>query len=148
MTEDTKMFSISNLYGDTTVISRLKALFGEAQVASLYKWVSINKLILSNIDLYINVSPLAVEPATEKELKGSVCITGKFNVPRETLEKRLQAAGYTVMDSVSRNTNFLLCGEKAGSKLTKAKKLGVEVYTSIDDLIGCCGSKTEYPCPL
>jgi DNA ligase (NAD+) len=31
--------------------------------------------------------------------------------------------------SVSRNTDFLICGEKAGSKLSKAQSLGVKVLT-------------------
>jgi DNA ligase (NAD+) len=46
---------------------------------------------------------------------------------REEAKELIEAAGGKVAGSVSRKTNFLLAGEDAGSKLTKAGELGVKV---------------------
>ena len=55
-------------------------------------------------------------------------ITGTLSaMTREEAREMLQAAGAKVSGSVSAKTDYLLAGEKAGSKLTKAEKLGVEV---------------------
>jgi DNA ligase (NAD+) len=39
----------------------------------------------------------------------------------------IEAAGGRVTGSVSKSTNFLVAGEEAGSKLEKAKSLGVDI---------------------
>ncbi|MDD3144576.1 MAG: NAD-dependent DNA ligase LigA [Candidatus Gracilibacteria bacterium] len=58
----------------------------------------------------------------------SVCITGSFEgFSRDELAKKLEEVGGKFITSVSKNTDFLLAGEKAGSKLEKANSLGVKV---------------------
>nr|MBP3725391.1 hypothetical protein [Campylobacter sp.] len=37
--------------------------------------------------------------------------------------------GGKVIGSISKNTDFLLCGQNAGSKLDKAKNLGIKVLS-------------------
>ena len=46
----------------------------------------------------------------------------------------IRDAGGNVTSSVSKNTNFLLAGEEAGSKLDKAKELGVKVISEAEFL--------------
>ncbi|HNY32581.1 MAG TPA: NAD-dependent DNA ligase LigA [Fibrobacteria bacterium] len=56
-----------------------------------------------------------------------VVITGTLSRPRDEIKSRLEAAGAKVTDSVSKKTSLLLAGAEAGSKLEKAKSLGVRV---------------------
>jgi DNA ligase (NAD+) len=62
-------------------------------------------------------------------LSGKVfVITGTLaTLKRDEAKKLIQQAGGQVTDSVSSRTDYLLAGEKAGSKLAKAEKLSVTV---------------------
>jgi len=65
---------------------------------------------------------------TEGPLLGKrVVITGTLQRPRSYFVERLEAAGGTFTSSVSKNTDYVLAGEEAGSKLDKARELGVPV---------------------
>ncbi len=58
----------------------------------------------------------------------TVVITGTLSVMnRNQLKEILQGLGAKVTNSVSKNTNYLICGRDAGSKLEKATKLGVTI---------------------
>jgi DNA ligase (NAD+) len=54
-------------------------------------------------------------------------ITGTLSRPRDQIKAELEALGAKVTGSVSKNTDYLLAGEEAGSKLAKALDLGVPV---------------------
>lgn len=54
-------------------------------------------------------------------------ITGTLSKSRDLIKADIVTAGGIVSDSVSKKTNFLVAGEKAGSKIDKAQKLGVTV---------------------
>jgi DNA ligase (NAD+) len=54
-------------------------------------------------------------------------ITGTLGQPREHFEELIRANGGKTSGSVSKKTTYLLRGEEAGSKLTKAQELGVKV---------------------
>nr|MBA2714137.1 NAD-dependent DNA ligase LigA [Rubrobacteraceae bacterium] len=54
-------------------------------------------------------------------------ITGTLDRPRNYYVERLEAAGGTFTSSVSKNTDYVLAGEEAGSKLERARELGVPI---------------------
>jgi len=63
-----------------------------------------------------------------KPLTGkSFVITGTLSEDRKTIAARIEAAGGRVRGSVSKNTDYLVAGENAGSKLAKAQELGVKI---------------------
>lgn len=58
-----------------------------------------------------------------------IVLTGTFEqMKRSEAKKALEGLGADVTSSVSKNTDMLFAGAKAGSKLTKAESLGVAVY--------------------
>ena len=76
-----------------------------------------------------DVERLASGHALDTEFSGkTVVITGTLpNLSRDEAKDKLLAVGAKVTGSVSAKTDYLLAGDKAGSKLTKAEKLGVQV---------------------
>jgi DNA ligase (NAD+) len=56
----------------------------------------------------------------------TICITGTFDIPRDAIKTQLEARGANVVDTITSSTNILLAGEKAGSKLEKARAKGIE----------------------
>ncbi len=66
--------------------------------------------------------------ASSAFLGKTIVITGTLpTLSREEAKQKLLAAGAKVTGSVSAKTDYLLAGDKAGSKLAKAEKLGVPV---------------------
>jgi len=80
---------------------------------------------------------IEVQVVEQAELKGvadgvfvgkTLVITGTLPpLSRDQAKERLLAAGAKVSGSVSAKTDYLLAGDKAGSKLSKAEKLGVSI---------------------
>ena len=64
-------------------------------------------------------------------------LTGTLSLPRDQVKKTIEAAGGRVSGSVSKKTDYVIAGTDAGSKLDKAKELGVTVIGEKDlaDLI-------------
>jgi DNA ligase (NAD+) len=59
-------------------------------------------------------------------------ITGSLSRPRRELKEELEKLGAVVAGSVSRKTSYLVAGEKSGSKLAKARELGVKVINETE----------------
>ena len=70
------------------------------------------------------------EPAavTEQPLTGKTFVlTGALGRPRDDVKAELVSLGAKVTGSVSKKTNYVVVGEDPGSKLAKARDLGVKV---------------------
>ena len=79
--------------------------------------------------LEMGVRPEEVQKAQGGALSGmTLVVTGTLpTLSRQEAEQLIRDHGGTAASSVSKKTHFLVCGEKAGSKLDKAQKLGVPV---------------------
>lgn len=73
--------------------------------------------------------PVSAQASEELALAGKVyVITGTLSImSRDDAKNHIQALGGKVTGSVSAKTDCLIAGEKAGSKLTKAQGLGIDI---------------------
>ena len=57
-------------------------------------------------------------------------MTGKVEpYTRSGINEKIESLGAHAGSSVSKKTDYLVCGENAGSKLAKARELGIKVLT-------------------
>jgi DNA ligase (NAD+) len=65
-------------------------------------------------------------------------LTGTMNLPRDQVKKAIEDAGGRVSGSVSKKTDYVIAGTDAGSKLDKAKELGISVIgeQDLDEILG------------
>lgn len=104
---------------------------GEIVAKSIYDFFEDEKII-SNIEELLN---LGVKPYYEEEridenpfMGKTIVVTGSLNnYSRGEIKDKLQSLGAKVSSSVSKNTDYVLVGEKPGSKYEKAIELGVKV---------------------
>lgn len=111
---------------------------GEISAKSIYDFLH-NKKTLKLIDdlLDAGVNPVFEKLTTvESPLTGkNVVITGSIEgFTRTSAKETAERLGATVQSAVSKNTDILIVGEKAGSKLKKAQELGIQIMEA-DDFI-------------
>ena len=87
-----------------------------------------NQQVIKQLLKEIDIQNPAISKHKQVLAGKTFVITGTLSdMTRDEAKELLQAAGAKVSGSVSAKTDYLLAGEKAGSKLAKAEKLGVEV---------------------
>lgn len=69
------------------------------------------------------------------ELKGSFSITWSFDLPRDKIAELFQQQGYIFHEQPLKTTDFILIGDKAGSKKAKAQELWITIYEWWGDII-------------
>ncbi len=107
---------------------------GPERAASIRGWFAnttnqelIESLEKAGIKMDESVSTVAASSALAGK---SIVVTGTLvKYGREEIERRLRDLGAKASGSVSKKTDYLLAGEKAGSKLEKARELGVRIIT-------------------
>ena len=95
-----------------------------------------NLVVVSSLDAIMTWPDIVVKTADELPLaEQTFVLTGTMSqMGRSEAKASLQLLGAKVSGSVSAKTHFLVAGEKAGSKLTKAQDLGIAVLTE-DELV-------------
>lgn len=121
-------------------------LIGRKAISELTELEGIGKEIANSlIDNWYMVTPFGdymidILETPKKENKTidkqlSICVTGSFDgVNRDYFQAIIEEAGHKFAKSVSKKTDVLLAGQKAGSKLSKAQELGIKIITTEEEL--------------
>ena len=108
---------------------------GELTARSIFDWLSAHgefvlSLLINKFGIDVQTQEEIHPPSDGSEVHGKTFVaTGKLSKGRKEVQADIQAAGGKIGSGVSKNTDFLVCGEKAGSKKKKAEKLGVKIIT-------------------
>ena len=110
------------------IASSVRAYFDDAAHQELVEKLRAAGLRLTDPEPDPVDSSAEEDPAAQALAGLSFVITGALpDMSRGEAKALIQAAGGRVVGSVSGKTNYLLAGEKAGSKRTKAEALGVPI---------------------
>ena len=107
---------------------------GPIVAQALVDWFTDKKNIRMLINLQKEIKIITVASPGKMEIGKMVgktfVITGSLSsMSRDEAKDKIRALGGDVSESVSAKTAYLVVGDSAGSKLEKARKLGVEVLT-------------------
>jgi DNA ligase (NAD+) len=106
---------------------------GEKVAESVYEFFHNTR----NVSVIEGLLAAGVQPELPKKARAkgklvgkTIVVTGMLqNFSRQQAEQAIRDAGGKAASSVSRNTDFVLSGENPGSKLDKARQLGVKVIS-------------------
>lgn len=103
--------------------------FGDAMALSYEEFMHVNSAKIDELLSFI--TPKIMQDTFIKNIFSgkNIVITGVLSKPRDVFVKELESFGAKISSSVSKNTDFLLCGSDAGSKLDKARSLGIRVIS-------------------
>ncbi len=103
---------------------------GPTMAESVYEYFRDprNRVVIDQM-LFAGVKPRQPRAQRSDKLAGkTIVITGTLeNFTRQQIEQAIRQAGAKTSSSVSKKTDFVLAGENPGSKLDKARELGVKV---------------------
>ena len=109
---------------------------GQIMAESIYQFFKQDQTVdliekLENAGL--NMKEETEEGADEKFKGFTFVLTGSLeNYTREEAEEIIEKLGGKVSSSVSKKTSYVIAGEEAGSKLTKAQELGVTILNETE----------------
>jgi len=110
---------------------------GPTMAASIYEYFRDprNRSVIDEL-LAAGVKPPTTEKKRSQKLSGkTIVVTGTLeNLTRQQAEAAIRQAGGKAASSVSKKTDFLLAGASPGSKLEKARSLGVKVINEVEFL--------------
>jgi len=103
---------------------------GEEMANSLLEFMRVNREKVLKLFEVIQPTVEKKIEAADNPFKGkTVVLTGTMSESRGKIKEMLERLGAKVSGSVSKKTDFVIYGEEAGSKLTKAENLGVVTLT-------------------
>ena len=109
---------------------------GEVASSNLHAFFSDKsniKFLKEIINLGFNLEAEKVLSRNSKIKDKKIAITGKLSsISRDELKSKLEDLGVKVVNSISKNTDYVIVGSDAGSKLAKAKALNIEIISDED----------------
>ena len=117
-----------------TNIDFLKSIYGigEKTVENIKKFFTTkhNLNVLEQLKDYgVNMDPKKYSDHLKaSEAKWTFSITWTFSISREKITEYFQQNGYLFHESPTKSTDFMLIGDKAGSKKEKAQELWITIY--------------------
>ena len=106
---------------------------GEITAKSVYEFFKQEqtKDLLEKLSLAgVNMADKKQKIKDKRFVGKTFVLTGSLeNYSRDEASKIIESFGGKTSSSVSKKTNYVLAGEEAGSKLTKAEELGIEIIT-------------------
>ena len=108
---------------------------GEIVALQFRDGLQVRRALVEDLVGLLTIEQEVVKTAAGPFVGMTFCVTGTLSVSRKDIQQRIIDAGGKIVGSVSAKLNVLVAGEKAGSKLTKATSLGVEVWSE-DELNG------------
>ena len=115
---------------------------GEAMAEDLILFMAEpnNQKILESLKQHLRVRPDLFSSDSQNPLAGkTIVFTGTLkHTTRQEAKARAQGVGAKISTSLSSQTDFLIAGEAAGSKLKEAQKLGTQILTE-DDFLAYLG---------
>ena len=109
---------------------------GEVASSNLHAFFSDKsniKFLKEIINLGFNLEAEKVLSRNSKIEDKKIAITGKLSsFSRDDLKSKLEDLGVKVVNSISKNTDYVIVGSDAGSKLAKAKALNIEIISDED----------------
>ena len=82
---------------------------------------------LKELGINMRYTGMDIDTSNDEINGKTFVITGTLSVPREEIKEKLESLGANVTGSVTKKTDYVIAGEKAGSKLDKAKELNIKV---------------------
>ena len=99
-----------------------------AHIAAFFRQPHNREVIEKLLEAGIHWPEVEAPAEEEQPLAGKTFVlTGTLGRPRSEIKAELQALGAKVTGSVSRKTDYVVAGEAAGSKLTRARELGITI---------------------
>jgi len=110
--------------------------FGTTLYRNIHEWfknkenIQLWKELQKMVDVGKKGAPATADDIDNPFAGRMVVVTGTLiNFTRSTINARLETLGAKSGSSVSKNTDYLICGENAGSKLEKARVLGITILS-------------------
>jgi len=106
---------------------------------------SLTRMFAAGVAPVAPEAPEVAEADVDNPFFGkTVVLTGTLSsMGRDECAQKLEALGAKVTGSVSKKTDIVIAGESAGSKLTKARDLGIRVIEDEQELLSMLGGAQE-----